>query len=252
MKTFTQFLSEAQEVTALDQMIKLIKHDCKPWLSKYKDVQLYRGIKNNEQLHSDMLRKLGTDNSSIDRLKRVPANFFKGAVRNDRRPADSPSAVHKGLNSIHTRDVGVPLRSASLFCSKNINIAHTYGTPFSILPIGEFHYAWSDIIADPYIIFNEGNIENDLRQELENIWPQISKKFKFPKTEEYSSANMFFSGMHLGMPKLDTQKVLLYALSLIPNLYNYDKGLSSCPKNHEIMLVCDKYYAVSPIVLDYL
>jgi hypothetical protein len=33
---------------------------------------------------------------------------------------------------------------------------------------------------------------------------------------------------------------------MIPDAWYFDEKMSECPPEHEIMLVCDKYYALSP------
>jgi hypothetical protein len=221
MITFKQFLAEENEPMSIEELAQKIKQDCKPWLDSFGDTKLYRGVKFTDP----MLRPLQVAGYQHDDLNRV----FIGAVRNDRKPRDIQKAVHNRLDSMFVSKVGVPLRSASLFVTKSYDTASGYGRIVRIFPIGEFHYAWSPYFDDPYSLFVDGEIPENLTSALSEVMPNVRKKY--PKM--------------LRVDDLSTSPVALaYALTLIPNVWKFDEGLLDADDSCEIMLVCDKFYAM--------
>ena len=223
MKTFKQFLSEKSDAMSVADFKRQLEKDCAPYLAKHRNIALYRGI--NPQ-NDDMLKPLDVDDRSYNISSQ---DFLLGAVRNSRKPKDLRQSVHNGLNKIFTSRVGVPLRSASLFVAKDKVTAMVYGNVYRIFPIGEYHYAWSEYIRDPYYLFNEDDMTDELIDKLDVVKDEVQKKFK------KAGAGVFYW----------SQQAILYGMSLIPDLWQYDTDLDRCPPGHEIMLVCDKYYAVN-------
>lgn len=223
MTTFKEFLLEAPDSISVADFAKKVAVDCAPWLKAFPDVSIYRGI---GKTNDPMLRSIPVKN-----LTKPPySQALIGAVRNDRRPRDLAKSTHNVLNNLFVSKVGVPLRSASLFVSKSTDTASTYGTVFNILPIGEFHYAWSKYFNDPYSLFVDDQMKSELTRAIEAIMPQVTKKY--PKMLKIG--DLFKSSA-----------ALAYAVSLVPDAWTYDKNLRKCPKNAEIMLVCDKFYAMN-------
>lgn len=158
------------------------------------------------------------------------SSCYIGAVRPNRKPRDSSKVAHDGMNSIFIKAVGLPLRSASLFCTKNKGVAESYDRPFVIFPIGEVYFAWSPYISDPYEVYIDQSISSTLSAQFKRLMPEITKKF--PNITSVESL-------------LDNDRAINYALSLIPDAWVYDHDISKCPSHNEIMVACDRYYAVA-------
>lgn len=224
MISFKQFLLEKDSVISIADFKKQLEKDCAPYLAKHRNIALYRGI--NKAQDDDMLKPLDVD----DRSQNISSlDFLLGAVRNSRKPKDLYQTAHNGLNKIFMSRVGVPLRSASLFVTKDEATAMLYGKIYRIFPIGEFHYAWSEYIDDPYHLFVEDEMTREIIDKLDTVKDQVAEKFIDAQT-----GGFYWS-----------ERAILYGMSLIPDFWQYDTGLDSCPLRHEIMLVCDKYYAVN-------
>lgn len=218
MTTFKQFITEP---LSLAQFAKQIKTDCATWLSQFGDVKLYRGI----NLPDPMVREI-----TVSGLTNNDERVYIGAVRNNRKPRDITSTATSILDNFFKSEVGVPLRSASLFTVKRYNIAESYGSAVVILPIGEYHYAWSPYLPDPYSLLVGRSASNELKLLLKTVLPQVTKKYKHISV----IGDILFDNV-----------AAAYALTLIPGIWRYDTGLRECHQNNEIMLVCDKYYALS-------
>lgn len=113
-----------------DEILKLIKKDCKPFLqrigNKIGTYKLYRGL------------GFDSDNNNILRKK----------VRlHDRRPMSTAQIKHERYNEFFEVMFGEPFRN-SLFVSGNEDMAKFYGEPYVIFPIGDFDWVWSTAIED--------------------------------------------------------------------------------------------------------
>ena len=226
---FKQFLSErADEELTISQLRKKVEKDCATWLKRYPHITLFRGMSIEDRTgKSDMTRTIRVVHDSED--PSIPAQkAVIGAVRPNRRPRDLSINLTVSLDEIFREKVGLPLRSSSLFVVKSRSTAQSYGQPFIILPIGEFHFAWSPYMDDPYNV-TDGNMTDELADKLEELLPQIQKKFKNVRTVDDVA---------------DDERALAYAFKMIPDLYQFDSGMNSAGTNTEIMLVCDKYYAL--------
>ncbi len=235
MISFKQFLSEkVMEELTNSQLRKRIEKDCAMWLKRYPHITLFRGMSIEDRTgKSDMTRRIRVVDDSED--PSIPAEYAViGAVRPNRRPRDLSINLTVSLDEIFKKKVGVPLRSSSLFVVKSRSVAQSYGQPFVILPIGEFHFAWSPYMDDPFNV-TDGNMTDELANKLEELLPRIQTRFKNVRNADDVA---------------DDEKALAYAFSMIPDLYEYDTGLNQANRNSEIMLVCDKYYALPESLAD--
>jgi hypothetical protein len=162
--TFKQFISESSDLD-FGGLAKQIAKDCAPWLSQYRTTTLYRGMNLSDPMVKEIYYNVGD-------------TAYLGAVRNDRKPKDMQKIVHNAFNKHFVSKVGVPLRSASLFVTKSKQLANTYGRMMCILPIGEFHYTWSQYFDDPYGLFVGNSLTVQVRKQLELILPTMQKKYK--------------------------------------------------------------------------
>ncbi len=135
------------EPTDRDEILKLIKKDCKPFLqrigNKIGSYKLYRGMGFAE---------------NKDTIVR------KSVRLGDRRPMSTAQSKHDRYNKFFVTMFGEPFRNA-LFVSGDEDMAKYYGEPYVIFPIGDFDWVWSTAIND---------IAMDIR------WPDVNGWVNMP------------------------------------------------------------------------
>lgn len=67
--------------------------------------------------------------------------------RKDRKPTDTPVEIHDAMDDWFEENYGVRARSVGVFATGSKHSASTYGTPYFILPIGDFKYFWAEDIS---------------------------------------------------------------------------------------------------------
>ena len=133
---------------AIEQAIELMTQRCGPYL------QEIGGLKN------------ALVNYPLYRGTEFVAKFQVVAVRQDRKPLATPRAIHDQIDDWFEANskTGIRYRSQSLFCSGNVRMASGYadytGGAVIVLPIGRYHYLWSQNRGD---LFN--TIMHHARQE---------------------------------------------------------------------------------------
>jgi len=232
-----KYLNEGDELEELDDesIVSLIQKDCKLFLTNnHKDV-LLSGRKNSTKYIS------------------------RKSVRKDRRPVDISPNRHNILNDIFKDAFGVKLRSESIFCTLRESIAEGYGTVYAIFPIGNYEIYWSPIIKDLYLDLkrydlcytslassNQGffvlhyllNPDTDYRAFLSYLTkPGYHLSEKLYTQEE--AEDLLYTTIH----KIETDKNFIK--NEIKKLYKNTKNIDA--KNmdkHELMIVCDEFYAL--------
>ncbi len=152
--------------------------------------------------------------------------WFKGRVRKDRKPKDTPKEIHNMLDNAFQKKFGIKARSQSLFTSFYINQTTPYGNSYIIFPIGNYEILWN-----PKII--------DLTDKLGNY---SYKKFKkgliqaYYEIEDEKEKAEWFSYIKEIIEK-----------EIVPE---YKKGnLKQASKyKSEIMLICNEYYAIYSVL----
>lgn len=240
MITFKQFVAEGADAVA--EMHELIRRDCQPWLKAAGGLNAFRGMK----IDAGFMKPIIDDSN----------RFILATTRKDRKPADSPQWLHDTMNEHFIEKIGIPLRSQSVFAG-TIDTAFTYynretNNVYSVYPIGEFQYAWSDIIYDPTMIFYS-NITHQLFSRKTEI-SRIFKKYWNNNYEQYELPD--FDTYVSGTPALNKTNTKLIAMITdfikFNNFWKYNTGLrevltekkSGGTSSSELMIVCDKYYAV--------
>jgi hypothetical protein len=128
--------------------------------------------------------------------------------RKDRKPSDTPLWVHKLLDQAFNKKFGVKARSSGVFCRKVVIQEFTFpisGEAYAIFPVGDYKYLWAPDINDLYLEWTK-NIEDV--ENKENIKIR-TKSWAEDIVKQYTDKDL-------------------------------DKAYSE-----EIMLLCDKYYAIS-------
>jgi hypothetical protein len=208
-----------------DDIAAVINRDCKPFLDAV-NKPVYRGL---YPAQSRLSREIET-------------GAYIVGVRNDRRSKDSSDWLHDALNGMFTKAVGVPLRSASVFCSTSKIVAADYGIVHAMFPIGEWHYAWSPLVADAFSVFEDGSFSNRAFTKLVEKTIE-TLDFRYPQADDGEEDGW----VEFRDLKWEQQvKVMEYIIEHHgAEIYKFDEGLAQAlSTGNEMMVVCDKYYAL--------
>lgn len=139
--TFKSFLAESDDrQMSFDDMIEIIKRDCKPWLDVVKNLprgkrMIYRGMSTAST-----------------------ASLNKKSVRVNREPRHSDKWLHDLLNNFLFKKFGTKYRSEALFVTPSTTVAKGYthkrgetfdtGAVYLIFPIGSVDYCFSETTKD--------------------------------------------------------------------------------------------------------
>ena len=121
-----------------DEIFDLIRKDCKPFL---KELSKCRDIRN----------------PLLSGRKGKPS-IFKGRVRKDRVPKDTPIPIHNYIDDFLEEMLGVRPRSNSVFCTTDFGDTVPYGSPYTLFPIGKYRLVYNPDVND---LWND-NIKDDL------------------------------------------------------------------------------------------
>ena len=256
MITFKRFLNE--DVAATTDICVIIEKDCGRWLKESGYKPVYRGM----TVHDDHVNELPCKDA------------YLAKVRSNRMPKHSPRWLHNVLNKTFIDRIGIPLRSASLFCIGDYHNAVGYNTPFLIFPVGEYKYAWSPRISDPTSVFYEtpthyrsitgqfNGLDKIFRKQfgewIKKNFPATVKKLTDDNTgaiadtaliDHYLDLISAKSEFDLGSPHTIWAKFCTWFILNNPDLWKYNRDLRHAltdenHKQHEIMVACDSYYAV--------
>ena len=82
-------------------------------------------------------------------------DMFRSTPFRQRRPTDSPAAMHEIFTKLMSLAGMVATRSNSIFCTADKRAAEDYGDPYIIIPTDGFFFSWSSQVRDLYHdIFN--------------------------------------------------------------------------------------------------
>jgi len=178
-----------------EELLEKIKKDCKPFLKQMNiDKPLWRGSK-------DIVRN----------------DYEKIKPRKDRRPRNTDPDLQVILDNVFNKKFGWKPRSSGVFCGGDKREAETYGNVYSVWPIGNFKFIWSERVSDLFV-----NFETEIACDcfiLHIFWNDKN----LTKTKEC------ISKVEENVPKLYTDKNLAKAI----NSWN------------EVMIGCKEYYLVN-------
>ena len=138
-------LSDDQAVILLG-VVEQIKLHCQPFLNEVEDpFSLLRG------LHA-------TNEWAVNRPVRLE----------NRKPMSSPQKLHDEINFIMRKKFGAEFRN-SLFCTGAESMAHVYGMPFAIFPVGDYEYLWSPKYRDLYTAYDIFRVNHDKRHFVQQL-----------------------------------------------------------------------------------
>lgn len=133
----TESIVDDEYGVRLREVVEIIRRRAQPWMSGY-------GFRH---LQKPFFRGLAT--SSIDAVHVGKLGFIE-EVRTKRKPLHSPQLLHEFFNEVIAEAGGKANRDNSIFIAADENVIKTYGRPYVIIPLGEYHYTWADGWTDWY------------------------------------------------------------------------------------------------------
>lgn len=133
----------------------------------------------------------------------------------DRIPRDLAIDVHEHINNWFTEAYGKPWRNA-IFCTGSIAEANEYGHLYQIFPLGDFEYLWSPDIVDLMRTVSGSGLVH------------VDKNIMIPQDHKPTDPALIDQFIEQELAGKYTSSNLLTAL----------RG------KNEIMLWCDRYYAI--------
>lgn len=236
MKTFKQFLDEAQKKIDAATAAQIIKRDCAYFLKN-------SGFNPTDVERTAIFR--GSDTISIEpgELKPIPVN-------KNRRPLTTPIAIHTAADEYMEKQFGVKFRSQSVFVSPDAGIAEEYSRKtFLVFPIGEFKYLWSPTVQDFYYIAQRDGADVLITVANEN--PDLLTELGLD-AKEFDGAQSNAARYHQTVATWNRLKSEKKA-EIIKDWLEAGHGEYSSTGLHdairhdpasEIMIACDSYYAL--------
>lgn len=186
------YINEAREIDP-DDIEFLIAKECKPFIKASQGKQIFRGATGK------------------------PANY-KSKVYTNRRPTDTPIVIQNLFDDICKSLFGWNPRSSGLFVTGDKYHASTYGTVYTIWPIGKFRFIWSPKVYDFYSWMREQAGQFKISRGLVDVSLDKDYIIKLPA----------FQG------ELKTK---------IKKEYKDKNIISAIKSDQEIMIQCKEYYA---------
>jgi len=204
---FTELYEEHLDISA-DETWELIERDCQPFLREWNGKILWRGIKDTRE------------------------KVLKLPVRQDRKPRDTATVIHKALNFAFKKNGFTANRENSIFCSGSLSGLSTYGDAYAVFPIGEYAISWSPDV-------NDWTEDFAASEWITAEGLDLIRKIGWGKVDKLSSHHIKLYGSS-GLVKY-----------IQHNYKNTDINAAIASRN-EIMIHCDKYYAIrKPTSYDY-
>jgi len=160
----TEIITEARVVASNDDEIaRIIRRDCAPFLAmidnRAEQYRLWRGS------------------------ERKFAFFTKQPCPKNRVPRDTDPLVSKIVDDWFLEKMGVRFRSNATFAVGDVYVTENYGAPFSILPIGEFSFCWSQTVGDlTYDLLDEVGLDGSdpeaVRELMDNAGHILNQDMK--------------------------------------------------------------------------
>lgn len=225
MKTFKQYLIEDSE--DLDKMIEKIKTECSEFISKTTQRDsLYRGMEEED-------------------------NFISyHSIRTDRKPRNTPKAVHDVIDSYFEKRFNLKYRSSSVFCSQTLSSVRVYGKPYFVFPVNGYKICASNIVRDlwniisstDHLIFSLAYIHpfnksvKILNKDDESFYFKIEDKLKYKFNNDLTDYTI---------SKKDINRFDKLNIEILDHLkYRESKILAEFDEDVELMVAAKGYYAI--------
>lgn len=218
-----------REFEYINSVIETIKRNCKPFLSDIKRINITNSdaMRRAKELKMfpDSFENFGflwrgvkkIDSSNI-LFEKPPHLMTLEETNKNRYPRDISYEVHKLLDDEFNKQFGIRPRSSGIFTTPKYGVAKGYGgatTPFLVFPIGDYKFIWSNDIYD--------------------LFSEIVDEYWYYGTNSNSPSGQ-------GRDSTTAEE----SIPSIVNSYQMDDLRSALLSGHEMSIICDKYYLVSP------
>ncbi len=184
-------------------IISLIEKNCSEVLSFIKQSRrlLYRGV---------------------DTAKSIDFGFI-GKSTNERPPLSSPRWLQEDTDFKLLSMGFKALRSNSIFCVADNNIARGYGTVFAIFPFNGFSFTWSEVLSDLYVdLYQSNSVYTNLIQKMHKMSPEtFVENYKFNNTDMVkglkSRHEILISGKYIAI----NADYLSFLKPILPEIMNF-------------------------------
>lgn len=246
----------------IDDALSIIEKDCQYYFNLLKSnpenlIILYRG-------ESEAFLKKNPNLLDLE-------YFQKLKLRKNRGPKDMDFEIHQKLDNLFDQKFGIKLRSNSLFCTRDYNMAAGYGDFVCLVfPIGKFEYYWNpDVIdlfsiLDSYEWYHKGN-EESLRDIYDSTYGEQLLGSYYLNNQDSGTNNVekalkYFSNQSVDFDDLvwvpDISFEEWIETRTKRNEIKQNKALNELvdgyissniedSRKQEIMLVCDEYYLLT-------
>ena len=164
----------------------------------------------------------------------VDSQFEKLNRLKDRMPSNSSVAVHRALDDYLEERFGHKFRSNATFTCGSKVVARSYSKArkiFHVFPIGEFKYAWSEVMEDAFFYFDSAGTPTG-RHYIEKVTGR-----KAPANSRHS--------ILVDVSSADWGDQVAEFLQKEGKRFYRDTDLESAIQdfpNHEVMISADSYY----------
>lgn len=225
MKFYNYLNEQPQEILNPDQITQMLESNCRNYLKDLKQVNFKRPF---------LLSGRSKNKSPI----------FKGTVRKNRQPKDTPQSLHDLINDKFEEKFGVRLRGNSLFITGRTTEAKQYGKPYIIFPINEYQVYWSEKVNDLYAYFFSYLEDFYFRTRIYK--EEANDIFSYVSTGDISYVQKpnFVDELNLAVDQWkEFREKFLQRLNFIIKTFEQGKMEEGLKTGVEIMLYCNQYYA---------
>jgi len=173
-------------------------------------------------------------------------DLFKGKIRKNRKPLDTPVEIHNMIDDEFKKQVGIKPRSNSLFCFRDEDRTSSYGTPYVIFPVGKYKLIWSYEVHDLYDYLRKTStyfvyvIRNE---DLKSTWIKLPPSLK----SKFDDENHLKRYIESGEGKQDLEEKIK---ELVSTYEVIDASqLTKTTFAEEIMVMSDEYWALKSSLL---
>ena len=219
MKNYNKFIYEQNTFDGfdVDEIVKVIQEDCKPYLDKF-DTALFRGMNINSEDSAVF--------SLFDRFKH-------------REPRTTSIEAHTVLDNVFNEEFGWKARSEGVFVDQNFGNEYGSGL-YLFFPRGDFDYLWSPKVEDLLSYVEYSLYDFTYKSYLEDISNGDHIYYDYAKGEE--------DEIDRGGDKTNVKSESEWELARekyfrsIVQTYRVDGVPSKERRSNEIMFNVDQYY----------
>lgn len=225
VKDLELFDMSIKSVEEYDTMLKDIRRNCKQIIKTYKK----RWNPESNIYNNNVLLMRG--------MRGISNGFDIVTAQKNRQPKDTPRWIHDKIDDTFEDLLDIRPRSTGTFCSGDYDMARNYGHDnYIIFPIGKFDFIWSKTVRDLYITLAASKAENYMYDKVEQDGKKLYTKSEWD--------NYKYDGKSTNDELIRVYNE--YVHDTIERDYELNGSLDDAiTSGKEIMVVCDRYYAIN-------